>query len=201
LLEPRAALARGLGEAERDGRGIAVAGIGLPQHGAEAGRIDPGLHARDVRRRQHLGPHTEGALPRDRAFQHRPHGRSDADETAAGDVARLTAHGVAEALKDRQGANDHLRRLGRGIELAHDADRAAGAAGGQRVALEQKDVADAAPGEVERDGGAGDAAADDDDAGGTAHGVAAAMIPEASASLTTRTWSPGRSHPSRRTRA
>src|SRR5205085_8585061 len=121
-----------------------------------------------------------------RGPQRGPH----ADERAAGDVAGLAAHGLAEAPEHRQRAHHHLRRLRRGIELADDADRAPGTARGQRVALQHEDVADAEAGQVERDRGAGDAAPDDDDAGGTTHDEAAnprrvLRTSPASSSLTT----------------
>src|SRR5262249_49496176 len=68
------------------------------------------------------------------------------------------------------------RRLRRGIELANDAHRAAGPAGGQRRALEQEHVPDAPTGQVERDRRSRHTTPDDDNVGGAVHG--AAMAPK-----------------------
>ena len=200
LLDRHAPPPRGLGEAQRDRCRIAVAGVRLPEYGAEPRRIDARLDPRDVGRAQHLGPHAERALAGHRGFERGAHGGRDSDEAAARHVAGVAADGVLERAKDRQRADHHLRGLGRGIELAHDADREAGAAGGERVSLEQQHVARAAAGQVEGDRGPGDAASDDDDVGRAAHGTAA-RIPAASSSVTMRTCSPGRTDPSTTTRA
>ena len=152
--------------------------------------IDPSLDARQVAGLDDLRPDAERTLEPDRFLEPGTHRRGDADDDAASDVAGLAAHNVAEALEDGEGAHDHLAGLRRRVELADDADRSAGAPRGKEPAFEEKDVAHAGGHQVERDGGAGDPAPDDDDLGAAAHLDGAAVTSATSAALNRRTGSP-----------
>jgi len=133
---------------------------------------------------------TERPLEPDGFLELGTHRGGDADDDATVDVARLAADGVAEAPKDGERPHDHAAGFRRRVELAHNSNRPAGAARCEELALEQKDVAHAHTGQVEGDGGAGDAATDDDDLGVAAHLDAAAVTSAASASSSKRTGSP-----------
>src|SRR5262249_49883319 len=79
----------------------------------------------------------------------------------------LASDSIREVLEDLERGDDHLRRLWRGIELADDADGAAGPSRAEKVPFEDENVTDAELGEVEGGRDAGDATADDDDVGGS----------------------------------
>src|SRR5262249_26227486 len=133
------------------------------EHAAETFRIDARLDPFEVLRLEQLGADAKRALKRERFRQGRPHRRTNPDESAAAHVARLPADSVGGILKDVQRGGGHLRRLGGGIELANDADGAAGASRPEKVALEDEDVSDAQLEQVKGGRDAGDTAADDDD--------------------------------------
>jgi hypothetical protein len=122
LVDQHAAPARGFGIAGGDGGGIAIAGAGLVEHGAEPRGIYSGLDLRDSVRGEHLSPHAEAALERECLLEGRAHGGADADQDAAGDEAGGAGDGLAEALEDGERAQHHLGRLRRGVELADNAD-------------------------------------------------------------------------------
>jgi len=180
LFDDRAPTSSCVRVAERDRGRIAVAGLGLVEHGTEPRRVDPRLHARHVVGLEELGPDAERPLDGERRLELRAHGWRDADQRAAAHVARLAADHVAETLKDAERAQDHRARLGRRVELADDADRVPGAPGGEEAALQHEHSPHAEPGQVEGERGAGDAPADDDDVGGGRHVRPAATTAAAS---------------------
>jgi len=152
--------------------------------------VDPWLHARELARLQHLSANAESTLQLDGLFELDSHRGGDADHYAAADVARLGPHDVAEGAEGGERSHDHLAGLRRGVELADDPDRSPGATRGQKLALEQEDVAHAERGQMEGDGGARDTAADDEDVGASVHLAAAAVTSAASTSSRRRTGSP-----------
>src|SRR5262249_61933063 len=111
------------------------------------------------------------------------------------------SHTCGKRLQAGERAGAHRRRFGGGVQLADEADRAAGAAGRQELALEDDDPSDATSRQVERDRDSGDTAADDDDVGGTRHYWRKPTICRASAPATRRTGSPAFTEPGARTRA
>src|SRR5262249_34519917 len=133
-----------------------------------------------------------GAAPLapDRPLELGAHRGGHADADAAADVARLSADRLAKALEDAERTHDHLAGFWRRVELADDTDRSAGAPRGEEPALEQKDVADPSGCQMEGDGGAGDAAPDDDDLGAAAHLDGAAVASATSGARNRRTGSP-----------
>jgi len=165
---------------------VAVTRLGLVEGGAEVLGIDPSLDAGELTGFEHLSADAERPLEPDGFLELGTHRGGDANDDATVDVARLAADGVAEAPKDGERPHDHAAGFRRRVELADDPDRPAGAAGREEVALEQKDVAHARTGQVEGDGGAGDAATDDDDLGVADH-LAVAVTSAASASSSKRT--------------
>src|SRR2546422_8658950 len=159
-------------------------------------RLDP----HGVGRLEQLRPDAERPLASERLLQPGTHGRAHRDEGPAADVPRRSAHRLVEALVDVERAPDHPGRFRRGVELPDDADGTPGPAGSDELALQHEHVAHAAPGQVERDGRAGDAASDDDDVGAAGHLGVAASAADASLSERRRTGSPRRTAPSTRTR-
>src|SRR3989442_2952496 len=118
---------------------------------------------------EELGADAERPLDGERRLELRSHRGRDADQRSAAHVARLATDRVAEALEDAERAQDHRARLGRGVELADDSDRAAGASCSEEPALEHEHPPEADPGQMEGDRGARDAPPDDDDVGGARH--------------------------------
>ena len=161
LLDHCPTLPRCLGIAGGDGRGVAVAGAGLVEDGAEGGGIDGRLDAIELRGLQDLRPHSQASLQGERLLERRAHGRAHPDEGAAADEAGLAGHRIAEALEDGERAEHHLRCLRRGIELADDAHGAAGAARADEATLEDDHALHAEAGKLEGERAAGDAAAHD----------------------------------------
>src|SRR3989441_7980760 len=123
------------GVPERHPGRIAVARLRLVEHCAEARRVDPRLHAGDIVGLEELGADAERPLDGERRLELRSHRGRDADQRSAAHVARLATDRVAEALEDAERAQDHRARLGRGVELADDSDRAPGASGSEEPAL------------------------------------------------------------------
>src|SRR5262245_35383423 len=201
LLDADTATPSRLGIADRHRGRVAVARIRLVEDGAEMLGVDPLLDAGEITGLENLRPHAERTLEPHGLVELRSHRGGDADEDAAADVARLAADRLAEALKHRERTDDHLAGLGRRIELSDDADRSAGAARGEELALEHEHVAHACTGQMERDGGAGDAAPDDDDLGSAAHRDGAAATSATSAALSRRMGSPCLMEPGASTRA
>src|SRR5256712_1916687 len=201
LLDADAPPSRRRGIAGRDRGRVAVARLGLVEDGAEMLAVDPWLDARELAGLEHLGADAERPLASDRFLELGTHRGGDADQHAAVDVARLAADGVGETLEHGERPHDHLAGLWRGVELADDSDRAPGATGGEELALEEEDVARTHRRQMEGDGGARDAASDDDDLGVADHLDAAAVTSAASASSSRRTESPWRIEPGARTRA
>ena len=167
LLDDGAALPRRLRIARRHRGGVAVARARLPEESAEPGGVDARLDAGEIGGLDDLGADADRALQGERLLERRPHGRRDADEDAGADEAGRARHRLAESLEDGERAEHHLARFPRGIQLANDPHGAAGAAGADEFLLEDQHPAEAQPGELEGDGDAGDAAADDDGVGGT----------------------------------
>src|SRR5262245_21658948 len=201
LLDADTAAPSRLGIADRHRGRVAVARIRLVEDGAQMLGVDPSLDAGEIAGLENLRPHAERALKPYGLLELGTHRGGDADEDAATDVARLTADHLAEALKHGERAYDHLTGLGCRIELADDADRSAGAARGEELALEHDHVTQACGRQMKRDGGAGDAAPDDDDLGAAAHLDEAAVTSATSAALSTRTGSPCLMEPGASTRA
>jgi hypothetical protein len=152
--------------------------------------VDPRLDTGEITGFEHLGTNTERSLAYDRLLELGPHRGRNADDHAAVDVARLAADDVAKAAERGQGPHDHLAGLRGGVELADDADRPAGAARGEGVALEDEDVTHTDRRQVEGNGGAGHAASDDDDLGVPDHLDAAAVTSAVSTSSSKRAGSP-----------
>ena len=181
---------RRVGVADRDRGRVAVTRLGLVEGGAEVLGIDPSLDAGELTGFEHLSADAERPLEPDGFLELGTHRGGNTDDDATVDVARLAADSVVEALENGERPHDHPAGFRRRVELADDPDRPAGAAGREEVALEQKDVAHARTGQVEGDGGAGDAATDDDDLGVADHLNAVAVTSAASASSSKRTGSP-----------
>src|SRR5262245_6625042 len=163
--------------------------------------IDPALDAGEITRLENLRTDSEWTLEPYGLLELGAHRGGHADDDATADVTRVAADRFAKALEDGERAQDHLAGLGRRVELAHDADRSAGAPRGEELALEQKDVADPGGCQVESDGGADDAAPDDDDLGAAAHLDGAAVTSATSEARNRRMGSPWWIEPVASTRA
>ena len=170
LDDPRAALARALGEGLRR-----VDRVGLPVLGQEhaADRVadlEQRVARLDLGRADHLDREAEALGHRGAALQLlEPLGvQGEADRAVLLEPGRLPGLGL-ERVQQLGGVFGELGHPPRRAQLPDQPGRMPGRAAGELLALEQQHVGDAEPGQMIGDRAADDAAADDDDvrAGGS----------------------------------
>ena len=148
------------------GARVGVPGAGLVREAVHVADLDARLDLEQFLARDLAHVDTEPPPHLDVAGETLGHVLGNQERPAAVDEPAVAADLVVEAGEDVDAAAHHAHQHLVGVVLADDGRGASGPPRGDQLLLEQEDVLDAAPGEVEGGGGAVDAGADDDSARG-----------------------------------